>query len=175
MAEFICGKRDGDGGANESYNVCRFHVPEQVLKEEIAAGHHIHAVREMHVLSCCPAHGQPGAARDEPLTKVAAGSLESQPSECVEMVFAESHVGGERNYTICRLGVPRRRMVEEVYKGLHPGYTAYYVSKQPGHPDPFRVAHIQARGDSKTGNNVNRAGRPWHCGSTCQIPRVPLR
>lgn len=175
MAEFIRGNREGANRANETYHVCRFHVPEKVFEEEIAAGHHTHAVREMRVLSCCPAHGEPGPAKDESLANVPAGSFANDPSESVELVFEEGGSDGTPLYTICRLGVPRRRMVEEVCRGLHPGYTPYYVNKQPGHPDPYGVAHVQAKGDTKTANNVNRAGRPWHCGSNCQVPRVSVR
>jgi len=174
MGEFIFGNRDGQKRANDSYNVCRFHVPEPTFDDETAVGYHNHALREMHVLACCPAHSQLRPGKDEPLTELSAGSLRSRPAEFIELVYEEANGAHGRQYTICRLGVPRRRMAEEVYKGLHPGYKANRV-KPKGQPDRYGKAYVQAKGDATTDNNVNRVGRPWGCGGTCPVSRVTAR
>jgi len=174
MAEFIFGNLDSSTKTNDTYNVCRFHVPETTLDEETAAGYHTHALREMHVPACCPAHSQLRPATDEPLTNLPVARLRTEPAEFIELVYEENDGEVKRHYTICRLGVPRRRMAEEVHKGLHPGYKANRV-KPMGQNDRYGDAYVQAKGDMTPDNNVNRVGRPWGCGGTCRVSRVTMK
>ncbi len=171
MAEFIFGNRDGGKRRNESYNVCRFHVPETLFEEEKKVGFHARALSEMHALNCCPALGQADPPVELPLTDKRASPFRGRPGEFIELVYPENQASNERLLTICRLGVPRRRMAQEVAAGLHPRYKAVRVGRQ-GSPNRYDNAYVQGKANSTSRDNVNRVGRPWPCGGMCPVSRV---
>jgi len=186
--EFISGIYDRKTRSNQSYNVCRFHVSEKEFEEERKQGFHLRAVK-VPFSTCCPARVQPLPHADVLLTDQRAEKLRGQPGEIVELVHQESGPTGEARpvpcllkmepppkaddgkLTICRLGVPRRRMAEEVFLGLHSGYKVVRVAPA-GTPDRFKKAYVQAKGNDTTHDNVDRVGRPWDCGARCPVSPV---
>jgi len=171
MAELIFGNRDGVKRRNESYNVCRFHVPEELFEEEKRAGFHARALDEMHALSCCPALGQADPPAETPLTDQRANRFRGRPGEFIELVYPENRGSNGRQLTICRLGVSRRRMAEEVAAGLHPRYKVARVGP-PSSSDRFGKAYVQGKANKTAQDNVNRVGRPWPCGGMCPVSKV---
>jgi len=199
MAEFIFGNRDGKNRANDTYNVCRFHVPRKLFEAEKKAGFHGHTLEAMHVPTCCPARVQPNPKREVALTDKRAANIKQRPGEVIELIYEEfqtldgrkptplpakkkgkakkagnSLAADERLLTICRLGVPRPRMVEEVSLDLHPAYKVIRVAvaKTPGQP---KIPYVQAIGNGTTRDNVNRVGRLWDCGAMCPISQLTAR
>jgi len=70
--------------------------------------------------------------RVAPLAKWCDSGMTNRPAEVVEIVQRDpDRPHGEGTFSICRIGVPRESMVQEVREGLHPGY---HVGKAPrGH------------------------------------------
>ena len=140
--EFIHGNGDGPGNTSDTYTVCRVGVPRDRVVEEIREGLHpkyqlVHvrgipyprnkgntkAIDNVNAPNGpwqCPAHAA---------TLTAEGSLESfvecgRRGKMVEFIHGEKVNGKpqDRTYAICRPGVPRRRLVQEIEAGLHPSY-----------------------------------------------------
>jgi hypothetical protein len=167
MPEFIYGNRDGENGANDTYQICRIHVTEGRYDQEGLLGLHPRSrpidVSRGRPWRCCPAQLEPGPGRDAPLGKVFAADLadtRERPLHFAELVREEAPNGGRR-FTLCRLGVPRETLVAEVQAGLHPDYHTVRIGGE---------AYVRANPDVARTNNVNRVGRPWSCGGVCSIP-----
>ncbi len=157
--EFIRGNRDGPGRSNETYTVCRLRVPEERLDREIAAGLHSHSVKSTMCWKC-PAHiflAAEVAPRDRhpdqedypapPVVK-AASWKKFGPPETVEVIQRDpDRPKDDPTYTICRIAIPRHRMVSEVEAGLHPRYHVRNGSRGP---------YVQGN-PSKSFDNVNYA------------------
>lgn len=137
--EFIRGNRDGPDGCNDTYTVCRLRVSRERLDGEMKQGMHPNFFT---MSSCwdCPAHVYLSAwlkyvKRRPTGTRVrrppAAASMEdwkrsgltNRPAQALELVQRDPDRPPQRQtFTICRVAVPRERLVREVEAGLHPGY-----------------------------------------------------
>lgn len=150
--DFIRGNRDGPNRRNESYTVCRLHVPKDRFDNETALGLHPGTVALTGV-EPCPAESflQRSKKSLSPLEPAPLsawsqkhGGLKTVPAHAAEHVHSTSPVDG--SCTICRLRVPRQRMVEEVHAKLHPGY----------HVVTMATGYEYVQGDRTTGfDNVN--------------------
>jgi len=160
--EFICGNHDGrDGANNATYNVCRIEVSEGDLKKELAAGLHPRLdALEMQWLSCPAMGAKSDASNVKPLSDFVQAGLGPDPGHRLELIRKMAGNGG---YIVCRLGVPRTRMVEEVEAKLHPGYHVVSVRG-----DKF----VRANPDKTKQNNVDKVGRPWSGSVVCPISRL---
>jgi hypothetical protein len=149
--EFIRGNRDGHNGHhvnNETYTVCRLGVSATRFADEMQQGMH-----RRHV-SCpgpCPIHSSADpsgvpywdhAGDEADLPAWNAKGMASGPREPLEVIHLD---GNGKTFTICRLGVERTKLVEEVNKGLHQRYFVKggFVQGKPSdkldnvnHPDP---------------------------------------
>lgn len=137
--EFIRGNRDGPDGTSDTYTVCRLRVGQERLDDEMKAGLHSHFFT---LPSCwdCPAHiylkawlefqkrnpdsaalhPPPAAA---PLEDWTSSGLTHSSGQTAELVQRDADRSlKEQTFTVCRIAVPRERLVQEVYAGLHPGY-----------------------------------------------------
>ncbi len=143
--EFIRGHRDGPGSSrrNETYTVCRLRVAKERLNDEMALGLHSHFVTASNCWHC-PAHvflkaeqiarkklppeeqgkyAAPSVADLEDWKSWIASYQDSRTVEPLEIVHKDpDRPKSEPTYTVCRIGVPRRRMSDEVEDGLHPRY-----------------------------------------------------
>lgn len=160
MAEFIC-KSPYQAAPTPRYNVCRVRVPQDRLDDELDGGLHPNArFRARDEVEGCPARSQPHQSPEVPLEMVLATGIDSDPREVVELIEREPGHGRLATYTICRLGVPRDRMVDEVEAGLHRGYHTVEMSSG---------TFVRANPDGAKENNVNPPGRSWACGVVCPI------
>lgn len=134
--EFVRGNRDAPDGTSETYTVCRLRVPKKRLDEEMQLGLHPHFL-SLERRGECPAHLFLKAAAMKrarlghatpppsavPLERWRASGLLGRPAEAVEVIQRDPDRSGDASsFTICRIAVPRERMVLEVKEGLHPGY-----------------------------------------------------
>lgn len=169
MPEFIYGNRDGPNGANDTYQICRIHVPDARYVQEGLLGLHPRSrpidTSPGRPWRCCPAQVEPNPGRDPSLARVFEADLadtHERPLHFAELVREEPpENGGGRRFTLCRLGIPRETLVEEVKAGLHPDFHTVRIG---------RGTYVRANPDPARRNNVNRVGRPWSCGGVCAIP-----
>jgi len=138
--EFIRGNRDGVAGTNDTYTVCRLRVSQKRLDQEMSLGLHSHFLSASTPWEC-PAHIFLKAAKKAQKKKVMEGEGKLHPPKAVpasrwldsgladsagevaEVIQKDPDRSGARTtYTICRIAVPRERMVLEVKEGLHPRY-----------------------------------------------------
>ncbi len=118
--EYIRGNRDGLRGRNETYTVCRLRVTADRLTDEIRLGMHRHLVT---CSGSCPALGSSyrrHAGSEAGLASWKTARLRRGAREALEIVHPDSGSDASRpTVTICRLGVSRARLVEEVDAKLH--------------------------------------------------------
>lgn len=149
--EFIRGNRDGTRRRNESYTVCRLQVPVQQFAEEVRLGKHHHSVT---CTGRCPALDEKyleHAGKAATLARWQAADLGDEPRQTLTVVHPDPQGNGE-TVTICRLGVPRATLVEEIKTDprLHQHYGTVRVNQQDyvrgiptedldnvNHPEPF--------------------------------------
>ncbi len=162
--EFIHGNRDGSGKASDTYTICRVKVPRRRLAAEIKQGLHpkyrltrvkgcyypeasAHSPAIVHINTPlggwrCPAQSikqLPVAGRPRKLVDSA-----QKGARIVEFIHGDTVPAkpSNRTYTICRFGVSRRRVVEEITAGLHPGYCI--VRRPTGfYPSPTNAQAIE--------------------------------
>ena len=172
--EFIRGNLDGPGGANETYTVCRLRVPWRRLLKEAKLGLH-HHFNSLPRCWECPAHiflkaeqkyrARQGndATSKERYSPPSAAALERwrdsrlvrRPAEALEIIQKDPDKEGcASTYTICRIAVPRERMVSEVLEGLHPGY---HVPKR-NKGDACHELYVKGN-STEPFDNVNFPGR----------------
>lgn len=136
--EFIRGNRDGPNRRNETYTVCRVNVPIERFEEERALGLHPSYLEHRVAPGWrCPAH----ARRQAPAPASLAAYEDKQPTipgtaqelEIVHKTTRQSRAG-KPTCVVCRLGVPRERLVAEIethddplIPSLHPGFTTFEV------------------------------------------------
>ncbi len=141
--EFIHGNRDGAGKTSETYTICRVGVPRRRVIAEIEKGlhtkYHLVKVRGFYYPRNnpnskaidnvnAPSGGWQCPAHWAQLTP--AGPLksfvENEATDARKVVFIHGDKvttsSPMRTYTICRLGVPRQRLNQEIAAGLHPDY-----------------------------------------------------
>jgi len=119
--EFI---RSNGSPQSETYTVCRLEVPLHRFADELRLGMHRHFVNSP---TECPAmtlgyyqqHAGP-AASFEAWEKA---GLRPGPRETLEVVHPSSRRNGG-TLTICRIGVPRKTLIEELDANLHDHYHA---------------------------------------------------
>lgn len=167
VKEFVCGNRDGrirEGNRrpnNATYNVCRIGVSEDMLQQRPLANLHLLPQALGSDWLGCPAMKVLGHASDAmPMSAYSKVGLGPGPGHRLEVIREVDDEGG---YVICRLGVPRTRMVEEVEADLHPGYRVVSIKG-----DKF----VEAKADKNKKNNVNTIGRPWPDATVCPISRL---
>jgi len=159
--EFIRGNRDGRNGRNETYTVCRLAVPAKDLSVELSRGGHHHFVT---CPSTCPvaqnySSYKRHAGTEADISTWEAANLSLGGRESLEVIHPEPSSNGE-TYTICRLGVPRKTLVEEVDKRIKKKVGGKVVTKKL-HP---RYRTIRVGGEkfvqgipSSPVDNVNQA------------------
>lgn len=169
MPEFVYGNRDGDNGRNDTYQICRVHVPDGRYVQEGLLGLHPRSqpidTSAGRPWRCCPAQLEPHSGRDAPLRKVFEADVADAPGRPLhfaELVREEPpDGGGQRRFTLCRLGIPRETLVAEVKAGLHPDYHVVRIGRE---------SYVRANPGPDRRTTVNRVGRPWSCCGTCSIP-----
>lgn len=138
--EFLRGNRDGVEGTNDTYTVCRLRVTQERLDEEMSLGFHSHFLSVSAPWEC-PAHiflkaakkaeekrviegkGNLRPPKAVPASRWLASGLTDSAGEVAEVIQKDpDRSGAQSTYTICRIAVPRERMVLEVMEGLHPRY-----------------------------------------------------
>jgi hypothetical protein len=165
MAVFIHGNHDGVNERNESYNICRIHVPRERLVEEIRRG--LHPFLEVVTRDGKPhPRTRPDApAADSPFACSACRALAKErfstyeppgiPRSPRRLVGESEHVNREDEekdtYFVCRLGVPRNKAVEENRAGWHPGYHVLRVDGE---------TYLRNNPNHKSPDNINS---PWSC------------
>lgn len=161
--EFIRGNRDGVRGRNETYTICRVNVPVQRFEDERQAGLHPNYLQhEVSASWRCPAHARRNSTAPADLADyVAKKSKLTGKAQEMKVVHRtlEQPAGKNPTCVICRLKIPRARLVEEILGGpnLHPGFRTitvngrvYGMGKKGIHPDnepDFRTTVI--------------GGQPW--------------
>lgn len=158
MQEIIRGNHDGSSGGSATFTICRIAIPREILVDEVKGDWHpgYHTVRVKQPSRpgeyteyvranpdriflnninkrsggwFCVAQTDSGKARGQ--TQPAEASTWSQ-AKMIEFIHGNRDGEHLRNetYTICRLGVPAARLVDEIEAGLHPGYAV--VSRDGG-------------------------------------------
>lgn len=155
--EFIHANSAGPGGVSDTYTICRVGVPRARLVREVQKGFHPH-YQIVHVDGRDFVRRKPGAEEVERVNQdgpwVCAAQTEAQrtregsyrnlvrlpPCEPnLELIHGEQSPrdGRNRSYTVCRLAVPRERLLQEISEGMHPGYSVTQESgvkvPQPNH------------------------------------------
>ncbi|MCP3957642.1 MAG: hypothetical protein GY719_07285 [bacterium] len=132
--EFVCGNRDGQGGRNETYTICRVNVPVARFKAECRERLHPGFLsHEVPPGWRCPAHARRDATAAAELAdyKDKWPTLKGKAHE-LEVVHRtqKQPTGNGPTCVVCRLTVPRERLVEEIRPGknLHPGYSTFRVA-----------------------------------------------
>lgn len=141
--EHIHGNQDGPHGLSDTYTICRVGVPKARLLTEVDAGLHpnyevVQGAKGSKYLRNSPNargidnidSGAPWVCRAHHGPLRAEGPLGASlkarlvyPTRMTEFIHGEQPRGrAKTSYTLCRLGVPRQRVVEEIHAGMHPGY-----------------------------------------------------
>lgn len=134
--EFIRGNRDGPNRRNETYTVCRVNVPMKRFEKERALGlHPVYLERRVSPGWRCPAQARRRATAPASLAayedKQPTLAGPAQEVEIVHKTLRQSPAG-RPTCVICRLGVARERLVEEIetyddpkIPNLHPGFSTF--------------------------------------------------
>jgi len=167
LREFICGNKDGrirEGTKrpnNATYNVCRIGIPEGTLPEQLLAELRLWPQVMGSEWPSCPAvKALRHSSKAKPASAYRKAGLGPGPGHRLEVIRNMEEGEG---FVICRLGVPRTRMVEEVEAKLHPGYRVVSIKG-----DKF----VEAQADGTKKNNVNTVGRPWPDATVCPIAQL---
>jgi len=157
MPHFIRGNRDGPNRRNLTYTICRFDVTPQQLKTEIRQGLHAESlVNKSPEPWPCPALAWAQFAHPDPkLPRLAGLSPASVPDEEKVRVLRKEP-GQIHGFTICRLGVTKARLSEEILADLHPGYMVGFNGPQ-------------GIGSGEVPDNIN------HPGPRCPLRLIPRR